>query len=56
LIEAFDGCEDLICGFEPAVGLRIFVVSLDERLDVGFKLADRSIVRWSGKFGQVVKA
>jgi len=43
LAESFDGGEDLICRFDPAVGFWIFVVSVDERFDIGFEVADRSM-------------
>ena len=38
MAEAFDRGEDLVGGFGPAVGFGVFVVRLDEGVDVGFQL------------------
>ena len=41
--EAFDGGEDVVGGFGPLEGLRVFVVLFDEGADVGFELAGRGV-------------
>ena len=41
--EALDGSENVVGGFHPLEGLRIFVVLFDEGADVGFELAGRGV-------------
>ena len=43
MAESLDGGEDLVGGFGPSVGLRVGIVGLDERTDVGFELANRGV-------------
>jgi hypothetical protein len=38
--KAFDGSQDLVCGFGPFEGLRIFVVQVNEGTDVCLELPD----------------
>jgi hypothetical protein len=43
LAEAFDRGEDFVGGFCPTIGLWIFVVALDEGMDVDLQLLYRSM-------------
>ena len=43
MAEAFHRGEDLIGGFCPLEGLRVFVVTLDEREDIRFESFDQGV-------------
>jgi hypothetical protein len=38
LAKTFDGRENFVCGFGPSIGLGIFIVALDEGVDICFQL------------------
>jgi hypothetical protein len=54
--EAFDGSQNLVCGLGPFEGLRVFVMQVDEGMDVGLELPDGGVDTWldllSGKFSE----
>jgi hypothetical protein len=54
--EAFDGSQNLVCGFGPFEGLRVSVVQVDEGTDVGLELPDggvnASLDLFSGEFSE----
>jgi len=55
LTEAFDGGEDFVGGFDPFVGLGIFVVRREEGHDAGFEIGggamDAALQLLAGEFG-----
>jgi hypothetical protein len=56
LEETLDGGEDIVRGFDPFVGFRVFFMALDEGPNVGFQLAyrimDTAPQLLSGKLGE----
>ena len=43
MAEAFDGNQNLVCGFGPFERVRVSVVQVDEGTDVGLELSDGGV-------------
>ena len=56
MAETFNRSQNLVCGLGPFEGLRVFVVQVDECMDVGLELPDggvnTSLDLLSGEFSE----